>query len=169
MLQFMCSVGNSAFNRAWEKECPFWILHPEEYPYLPFVRVHYIEQKYMYRQFLRKEVGDERASGSYNDAVWSGISQGPVNKRSPTNHLSPWQGRFIKFHLKNGDPILSYYKDDQYLKPQGEIALRDSFCGLVDKAACEKDHPNSFHVRTAPESEHQVGSCALAFHHLLSH
>jgi len=53
------------------------------------------------------------------------------------------------------DPVLSYYKDESYSNIKGEIELRDSFAGLVDKSDCEKDHQNSFHIRTSADSEHQ--------------
>ena len=164
VLEFMCSVGNAVFNRAWEQECPVWVVHPEEYPYLPHVRMNYIEQKYMYRQFLRKEVGPEEAGGdndgdettrTFSDAVWSVCQQGPVSKRSPSNRMSPWQARFIKLCLRNGEPVLSYYKDKNYGEAKGEIDLRGSFSGLVEKSDCEKNHPHSFHIRTRDESEHR--------------
>ena len=155
MLEFMCSVGNAAFNRSWEKDCPPWIIHPEEYPYLPFVREHYISQKYLYRKFLRKEVGDERVSDTFTDKVFKGVDEGLVQKKSAGNHLTPWQARYLKFHLKDGEPVLAYYKDSSYATAQGEITLRGSAAGLVDPTSCEKANKHQFQIKTAAESEHQ--------------
>jgi hypothetical protein len=140
MLEFMCSVGNAAFNRSWEKDVPPWVVHPEEYPYMTFVREHYISQKYLYRKFLRKEVGDERVSGTFTDDIFRGLDCGPVQKKSGNNHLTPWQARYLKFHTRNGAPVLAYYKDSNYTKAQGEIQLEGSFAGLVDQGECDKDH-----------------------------
>lgn len=78
MLGFMCSIGNAAFNRSWEKDCPTWVVHPEEYPYLPFVREHYISQKYLYRKFLRKEVGEERGEVQSREVPSSGSAFKPM-------------------------------------------------------------------------------------------
>lgn len=100
----------TAFNRSWEKDCPPWIIHPEEYPYLPFVREHFINQKYTYRLFLRKELGDQ-TSTSFTDDVFRGIESGLVMKKSAENFISPWQNRHLKFHVKDGEPVLAYYKE----------------------------------------------------------
>ncbi|GMI04184.1 hypothetical protein TrRE_jg10341 [Triparma retinervis] len=155
MLEFMCSVGNAAFNRSWEKDVPPWVVHPEEYPYMTFVREHYISQKYLYRKFLRKEVGDERVSGTFTDDIFRGLDCGLVQKKSANNHLTPWQARYLKFHTKNGQAVLAYYKDSNYSKAQGEIQLAGSSAGLVDQGECDKDHRYSFSIETSADSEHQ--------------
>ena len=107
------------------QDVPLWAVHPEEYPYMTFVREHYISQKYLYRKFLRKEVGDERVSGTFTDGIFKGMDCGLVQKKSAGNHLTPWQARYLKFHSRNGEAVLAYYKDSSYVKPQGEIQLFD--------------------------------------------
>ncbi|GMH64314.1 hypothetical protein TrST_g3638 [Triparma strigata] len=153
MLDFMCSVGNAAFNRSWEKDCPPWIIHPEEYPYLPFVREHYINQKYTYRLFLRKELGDQ-VSTSFTDDVHRGLESGMVMKKSAENFISPWQQRYLKFHVKEGEPVLAYYKEAALVSAKGEITLKDSIAGLLDPSNADKDHPHQFEIKTSSESEH---------------
>ena len=69
--------------------------------------------------------------------------------------LRSTQARYLKFHLKSGEPILAYYKDNTYTTPQGEVQLRDSETGLVDPSSCEKTHQHQFQIKTAAESEHQ--------------
>ena len=134
---------------------PPWVIKPEEYPHMPFVREAYICNKYMYRKYFKKEVGDEQASGSFTDKVFAGIGNGLVQKLSPGNPMFPWQPRFLKFGVKNGEPALEYYKDEKYLKVQGAIMLQFSEAELLDRSECDKDHPHCFLVKTSPDSEHQ--------------
>ena len=107
---------------------------------MPHVRENYITMKYLYRKYLRKEVGDEHVSGTFTNDVFAGINSGAVIKKSPGNHLTPWQPRYLKFHSKDGEPVLAYYKDSSYTKAQGEISLTGTFAGLVDPSEAEKDH-----------------------------
>ena len=185
LLTHMMSVGNAAFNRAWERECPRWIIRPEEYPHLPAVREHFAMNKYMYRKFMAREGGapaaaaataaasaaegffGEGAAASAATAAatatgpFAKLEEGMVLKKSPGNVLVPWQQRYLKFGDRDGHPILSYYKDASGTgKSQGDITLLGSETVLCDRSESDKDHPHTFMIKTSTDSEHQ----GRAFH-----
>jgi len=175
LLKYMCSIGNNAFNRAWEKNCPAHIIHPDEYPYNPSVRENYITQKYLYRRFLRREASDgdndsPNSNNSNNNSNNSNnnpnnstcatpasadISEGMVLKHSPTNVIKPWQNRFLKFKTTPHGNVLEYYKQNPASSsnsPQGAVDLNGSEAEIV--TGTDKDLQHCFSIVTSSESEH---------------
>ena len=159
LLPFMKSIGNHSFNRSWEKNCPGWVIRPEEYPYEMAVRENFINQKYLWRRFLRKEVGGEPAVTTLANQEEIGwdlkvINEGTVLKNSPSNIISPWQSRHLRFKPSPLGPYLHYYKTATTATAQGKIDLTGATAELV-VGGSDKDHQHAFHINTSSDGEHQ--------------
>lgn len=102
LLDFMCSVGNRAFNRVWEGGINvIGALRPSDYPDVPFIRTHFIIRKYQHKAFM---FADD--STDLNEIVMSGV----VNKLGgkTASVFNQWQKRVLEVKYSTGQ--LTYSK-----------------------------------------------------------
>ena len=108
LLQFMCSVGNAAFNRVWEGgNAAIGAIRPQDYPGVPFIRRHFITRKYQLKSFMvvPRAASVSGALNGEGSVVKSGIVSKLGGKDTALFHA--WQRRNLTIRE---DGIITYSK-----------------------------------------------------------
>jgi hypothetical protein len=102
LLDFMCSVGNRAFNRVWEGGSKaLGAIRPSDYPTVPFIRTHFITRKYQHKMFMISEAPLDDV-----EIVMSGVVTKLGGKTASI--FNAWQKRVLEVKSSTGQ--LSYLK-----------------------------------------------------------
>ena len=96
LLDFMCSVGNKAFNKVWEGGMAVsGAVRPKDYPDVPFIRTRFITRKYQYKAFMLSTTGADD-----DDVVVSGMVS-KLGGKSPSI-FNTWQRRMLEVNSSSG-------------------------------------------------------------------
>jgi hypothetical protein len=95
LLEFMCSIGNAAFNRVWEIAAGSHILRPNHYPDIQFIRQYFIIRKYQNKAFMYHPYQNSVIMSSLKAQPWerSGYLTKLGGKENALFHS--WQKRFL--------------------------------------------------------------------------
>ncbi|CAE7437758.1 AGD3 [Symbiodinium microadriaticum] len=132
LLDFMCSVGNRAFNRVWEGGMTVTgAVRPGDYPDVPFIRTRFITRKYHHKAFMRTET-------SQDEIVMSGIVSKLGGKHQSI--FNTWQRRVLEVSSNSG--LLTYSKSaDGEVLGSIDLAHPDQQSPAIEVCTCSSAAP----------------------------
>lgn len=147
LLEFMCSVGNKAFNKIWEYNVGNHILRPQHFADEDFVRQQFIRRKYDQKLFMPLSVIEPS-----NAKLW--MRMGSVTKYGGKEHslIHKWQKRVFNI---TPERVLTYSKspDSPVLGSIDLTAPMQQFPSF-DDGQLSKGEGYVFTLNTPMEGEH---------------